>query len=41
MALSFPAERQSIIDAAQLLVRTGVLSHRQKMRGMGPRWGCW
>src|SRR4051794_39346971 len=27
MPLSFPAERQSIIDAAQLLIRTGVLSH--------------
>jgi L-ribulose-5-phosphate 4-epimerase len=27
MALSYPAERQSIVDAAQLLIRTGVLSH--------------
>ena len=27
MPLSFPAERQSIVDAAQLLIRTGVLSH--------------
>jgi len=27
MALSFAGERQSIVDAAQLLLRTGVLSH--------------
>ncbi|HEY3063502.1 MAG TPA: class II aldolase/adducin family protein [Chloroflexota bacterium] len=27
MALSYPAERQSIVDSAQLLIRTGVLSH--------------
>jgi hypothetical protein len=27
MALSYPAEQQSIVDAAQLLIRTGVLSH--------------
>jgi L-ribulose-5-phosphate 4-epimerase len=27
MALSYPAERQSIVEAAQLLIRTGVLSH--------------
>src|SRR6476659_9456828 len=27
MPLSFAAERQSIVDSAQLLIRTGVLSH--------------
>ncbi len=27
MALSYPAERQSIVDSAQLLIKTGVLSH--------------
>jgi L-ribulose-5-phosphate 4-epimerase len=27
VGLSFPAERQAIVDAAQLLARTGVLSH--------------
>src|SRR4030095_4859078 len=27
MPMSFAAERQSIVDAAQLLIRTGVLSH--------------